>query len=134
MKNNEQQNIEDQNNNQGNEKKEKNSNEKKRRSNDQWTCPICFDKLQSPVVTYCGHVFCYDCIDRWLQKSDKCPICTKHVDRNDLIVVPGHGETRNIGTQERREHSKWNINDNPTLSQKIIFIVLIIIFIILLLL
>lgn len=134
MKENEHQNIEDLNNNQGNEKNERKRNEKKSQLEDRWICPICFDKLQSPVVTHCGHVFCYDCIDRWLLKSDKCPICTKHVDRNELIIVPGHGETRNIGTQERRDHSKWNVNDSPTLKQKIIFIFLLLIFVFLLLL
>ncbi|KAK8883864.1 hypothetical protein M9Y10_042964 [Tritrichomonas musculus] len=107
----------------------KTGKEKKVKSDDQWNCPICFDKLRSPVVTHCGHVFCYDCIDRWLMKSDKCPMCTNHINRDELIVVPGHGETQNIGTQERRQHSKWNINDAPTCNQKIIFVILILLFI-----
>lgn len=122
-------NQEDLNNDHNNQRKDRNQNEKKERNEDKWTCPICFDKLQSPVVTQCGHVFCYDCIDHWLLRSNKCPMCNKPINRNELIVVPGHGETNNIGTRERRERSKWNINIPQNQKQKIIFVVLIVIFI-----
>ena len=39
-------------------------------------CPICWDKLTSPVQTECGHTFCEVCIRTALEQSGKeCPVC-----------------------------------------------------------
>lgn len=38
-------------------------------------CPICQDKLASPVVLNCQHVFCEDCVCVWLDKENSCPMC-----------------------------------------------------------
>ena len=27
-----------------------------------WDCTICFDTAVDPVVTQCGHLFCWNCI------------------------------------------------------------------------
>ncbi|XP_078073132.1 E3 ubiquitin-protein ligase RNF114 [Mustelus asterias] len=41
-------------------------------------CPICFQSLERPVKTQCGHVFCQECHSRNFHASDgKCPICRK---------------------------------------------------------
>jgi hypothetical protein len=38
-------------------------------------CPICQDKLASPVVLKCQHIFCEDCVCVWLDKENSCPMC-----------------------------------------------------------
>lgn len=38
-------------------------------------CNICTDWLLEPQTTDCGHLFCAECIERWLEESDTCPIC-----------------------------------------------------------
>ena len=32
---------------------------------DMWMCRICFDDLEEPVVTMCGHIYCWECIYTW---------------------------------------------------------------------
>ena len=40
-------------------------------------CPICFKTSCKNKKLNCYHEFCFDCIHKWYQKSDKCPICRK---------------------------------------------------------
>lgn len=54
------------------------------------TCLICMDALLDVNTTdlvilldACGHRFHFQCILRWLDVSDGCPICRKNVDVND---------------------------------------------------
>ena len=43
------------------------------------TCSICYDEStptnKAFVLTICNHVFCKDCISRWLNMRHKCPVC-----------------------------------------------------------
>jgi E3 ubiquitin-protein ligase RNF5 len=64
--------------------------------NDKWTCPICFDRLTEPVVTSCGHIFCWPCISEWLRRSSACPTCSGHVDADHLISVHGRGRAADL--------------------------------------
>ncbi|KAF9816226.1 hypothetical protein SFRURICE_003777 [Spodoptera frugiperda] len=45
-------------------------------------CPICWEELgDEPMAsTTCGHVFCLECIRRYLDHEPKCPTC-----RQDLV-------------------------------------------------
>ncbi|KAF4086329.1 hypothetical protein AMELA_G00105480 [Ameiurus melas] len=47
---------------------------------DQFSCPVCLDRLKDPVTTTCGHNFCKVCINRFWDKEDvkgvySCPQC-----------------------------------------------------------
>ena len=55
-------------------------------------CPICYEdikvlqynnsesKPQSNLTTTpCGHSFCYDCLEKHLNKKNKCPICRANI-------------------------------------------------------
>ena len=46
-----------------------------------FNCPICIDRCKDPTdvasIHGCDHKFCYDCIDRWAERSFACPLCRK---------------------------------------------------------
>ncbi|MCO5575334.1 hypothetical protein L7F22_029134 [Adiantum nelumboides] len=50
-----------------------------------FTCSICLRAPSNPVVTCCGHLFCWPCIYRWLSStpihSSTCPACKGFLSR-----------------------------------------------------
>ena len=44
-------------------------------SESKWNCKICLGDLKQPVVTQCGHLFCWKCMYRWWQQEKSCPVC-----------------------------------------------------------
>jgi len=45
----------------------------------QMDCPICLDQIEheDKFQTYCCHVFHKECIEKWFNRSHKCPLCRK---------------------------------------------------------
>jgi hypothetical protein len=46
-------------------------------------CNVCLELAKEPVVTLCGHLFCWPCLWRWMQVSNSaraCPVCKAAVD------------------------------------------------------
>ncbi|CAA3006926.1 E3 ubiquitin- ligase RMA3-like [Olea europaea subsp. europaea] len=65
-------------------------------------CNICLDSAHDPVVTLCGHLYCWPCIYKWLQvqssslESDdkpKCPICKAYITTSSLVPLYGRGSS-----------------------------------------
>ena len=50
------------------------------------TCTICHDTLLDPVTTPCGHNYCKGCLDRWLKRSNKCPLDNCKLPKVDFEV------------------------------------------------
>lgn len=60
-------------------------------------CNICFDLAQDPVITLCGHLFCWPCLYRWLRHhshSQECPVCKALVQEDKLVPLYGRGKTQ----------------------------------------
>lgn len=56
-------------------------------------CNICLDTASSPVVTFCGHLFCWPCLYRWLRSGHSvCPVCKAGVSRETVIPLYGRGD------------------------------------------
>lgn len=51
---------------------------------DQFECNICLELAKEPVVTLCGHLFCWACLWRWMNCSAglnrSCPCCKAGVE------------------------------------------------------
>ncbi|KAI3801401.1 hypothetical protein L1987_29506 [Smallanthus sonchifolius] len=62
-------------------------------------CNICFDMASDPVVTYCGHLFCWPCLYRWLHiHSDvkECPICKGEMTTKTVTPIYGRGNPTRV--------------------------------------
>ncbi|XP_072984201.1 E3 ubiquitin-protein ligase RMA1H1-like [Typha latifolia] len=67
-------------------------------SNGCFDCNICFDFAVEPVVTLCGHLYCWPCIYKWLhqqqqqnQQQQQCPVCKASLSRDALVPLYGRG-------------------------------------------
>ncbi|XP_057455502.1 E3 ubiquitin-protein ligase RMA1H1-like [Lotus japonicus] len=67
-------------------------------------CSICLDRVQDPVVTLCGHLYCWPCIYKWLnfhsvssdheeKKEPQCPVCKSEISESSLVPLYGRDQT-----------------------------------------
>ncbi|XP_068664044.1 uncharacterized protein [Aristolochia californica] len=58
-------------------------------------CNICFEVAADPVLTPCGHLFCWPCIYQWLTGGGfhprKCPVCMGNVVYDNVTPIYGRG-------------------------------------------
>ncbi|XP_028779714.1 E3 ubiquitin-protein ligase RMA3 isoform X2 [Neltuma alba] len=64
-------------------------------------CNICLESAHDPVVTLCGHLYCWPCIFKWLQVQDSsdesdqlqptCPVCKADLSHTSLVPLYGRG-------------------------------------------
>ena len=53
-------------------------------------CRICFGMAKQPVVTPCGHLFCWPCLSLWVYKpSNECPACRCVILEHEIIPIYG---------------------------------------------
>lgn len=64
-------------------------------------CNICLDMASDPVVTCCGHLFCWPCLYRWLHIHEKeCPICKGEMSMKSVTPIYGRGNPTRIPEEE----------------------------------
>lgn len=59
-------------------------------------CNICLDLAKDPVVTCCGHLFCWPCLYRWLHlhsDAKECPVCKGEVTMKNVTPIYGRGRS-----------------------------------------
>ncbi|MQL74463.1 hypothetical protein Taro_006831 [Colocasia esculenta] len=58
-------------------------------------CNICLDYAAEPVVTLCGHLYCWPCIYQWLRQESstpqRCPVCKAALSQATLVPLYGRG-------------------------------------------
>lgn len=59
-------------------------------------CSICLDLVVDPVVTLCGHLYCWPCIYKWMQvesiSNRQCPVCKAFISRDTIVPLFGRGK------------------------------------------
>lgn len=53
----------------------------------QFECNICLEIAKDPVVTMCGHLYCWRCLHLWVSRNSSCPVCKDFVDSDRLIPI-----------------------------------------------
>ncbi|XP_062207318.1 uncharacterized protein LOC133909059 [Phragmites australis] len=59
-------------------------------------CNICFEMASEPVVTSCGHLFCWPCLYQWLNvysNHKECPVCKGEVTDANITPIYGRGNS-----------------------------------------
>uniref|UniRef100_A0A803QP35 E3 ubiquitin-protein ligase RMA n=1 Tax=Cannabis sativa TaxID=3483 RepID=A0A803QP35_CANSA len=75
-------------------------------------CNICLDLSRNPVVTCCGHLFCWSCLYRWLHlhsEAKECPVCKGEVTLKNVTPIYGRGNHK----LEPEEDSSLKIPARP---------------------
>lgn len=50
------------------------------------SCNICFsDTPLNPISTPCNHIFCYECIKKWIYKKPNCPCCRRDFSVEEVL-------------------------------------------------
>uniref|UniRef100_A0A803LPY1 E3 ubiquitin-protein ligase RMA n=1 Tax=Chenopodium quinoa TaxID=63459 RepID=A0A803LPY1_CHEQI len=70
--------------------------------NGSFDCNICLDFANEPVVTLCGHLYCWPCIYKWFHvqsaslSSDEypqCPVCKAEISHTTVVPLYGRGQS-----------------------------------------
>lgn len=70
-----------------------NDNKKNSNIND-YECSICLEVAKEPVVTKCGHLYCWSCIYFWNENKKTCPNCNSNINNiTDFIPIYNKNQT-----------------------------------------
>lgn len=78
-------------------------------------CNICLDLASEPVVTCCGHLFCWPCLYRWLfvhSDAKECPICKGEVTTKTITPIYTRGK-HTLVTKVQDSKSSVKIPSRP---------------------
>jgi len=78
-------------------------------------CNVCFETAREPVVTPCGHLYCWRCVKQWLDGGNNmCPVCKSTVDQDMLIPLYGLG----VGEANKAtgRHAKQELSSSKGLA------------------
>ncbi|KAK6149910.1 hypothetical protein DH2020_017435 [Rehmannia glutinosa] len=65
-------------------------------------CSICLDFARDPVVTLCGHLYCWPCIYKWFDSQSnslasdelpQCPVCKAEISEKTMVPLYGRGQS-----------------------------------------
>lgn len=79
--------------------------ESEKRVSGDFDCNICLDTVKDPVVTLCGHLYCWPCIYKWIHPQTtsselapqevhpSCPVCKSEISQKTMIPLYAPGST-----------------------------------------
>ncbi|KAE9615846.1 putative aminoacyltransferase, E1 ubiquitin-activating enzyme [Lupinus albus] len=70
---------------------------------DFFDCNICLDLAKDPVVTCCGHLFCWPCLYRWVHlhsDAKECPVCKGEVILKNVTPIYGRGNNVHVPEED----------------------------------
>ncbi|XP_057422023.1 E3 ubiquitin-protein ligase RMA1H1-like [Lotus japonicus] len=85
-------------------------------------CNICLEFAHEPVVTLCGHLYCWPCIYKWLyvqsaslapDEPPQCPVCKDGISHTTMVPLYGRGPS---DSNLKVQHKDVLIPPRPTCS------------------
>merc|ERR1712216_473191 len=78
-----------------------------------YECHICLAPASEPVVTQCGHLYCWPCLFEWMSHHTPptCPVCKAGVSEDKLVPLYGRGG--NSGNGRSADESDRSIPRRP---------------------
>ncbi|TMW57603.1 hypothetical protein Poli38472_003528 [Pythium oligandrum] len=73
-------------------------------------CNICLDAVSSPVVTLCGHLYCWPCLYQWMAQHSECPVCKAGISEDNVIPVYSRGSE---AADPRRQTDANGVPERP---------------------
>ncbi|KAI6171517.1 RING-type E3 ubiquitin transferase [Aphelenchoides bicaudatus] len=84
-------------------------------------CNICLEGAQDPVVTRCGHLYCWPCLHTWLEtrrQNPLCPVCKSVVNNDDVTPIYGKsGDNVDPRTKSVPPRPSGQRTEDPTNGQ-----------------
>ncbi|CAM8960878.1 hypothetical protein QQ045_004919 [Rhodiola kirilowii] len=68
-----------------------------------YDCNICFELAKDPIITCCGHLYCWPCIYSWLHihsDTKECPVCKGEVTTKNVTPVYGRGNNNRVPLED----------------------------------
>ena len=87
------------------------------------SCTICLDFFKYPHTIKCGHTFCGNCLQRWLENVVECPICRSKVCQEPVsnLILTDQVEKITQNSQAIAAHRvmfRWNKYIKPTIKDE----------------
>ena len=79
-------------------------------------CNICLEMALEPVVTSCGHLFCWPCLYQWLHvhsEHKECPVCKGEVTESNITPIYGRGSSEASNGKKLAENGESNLKVPP---------------------
>eukprot|EP01138_Halocafeteria_seosinensis_P006111 gb/GECG01006248.1/.p1 GENE.gb/GECG01006248.1/~~gb/GECG01006248.1/.p1 ORF type:complete len:201 (+),score=22.47 gb/GECG01006248.1/:1-603(+) len=81
-------------------------------------CSVCLEHATDPVVTQCGHLYCWSCLFRWIQAGkNTCPVCKAGVTTDNVIPIYGKGGSQShpaVGTGGEESKDDTSVPQRPS--------------------
>ncbi|CAK64699.1 unnamed protein product (macronuclear) [Paramecium tetraurelia] len=88
----------------------------------QFQCKICLDLATEPVITPCGHLYCWQCLYTWAQKKNplQCPYCSNvfELDKVTTIFTGDSKESKQSEIPKRPTNPRQEQNNSSQQQQQ----------------
>jgi hypothetical protein len=97
-------------------------------------CNICFHMATDPIVTTCGHLFCWPCIYQWQQQQKQqqsttdpvssstavtCPVCSRSIEgQYEIVPIYGRGKATTSFLLEEEEETASSSESHDNVATK----------------
>ncbi len=88
-------------------------------------CHICMSTPIHPVVTTCGHIYCFNCLRSWVSQNTTpiCPLCRNGLDMSRIIPLYTQNSDNN-GSQNEVKDERPKVERIEPNSQRRSFVII----------